>query len=353
MEKLKKFYKNKKVLVTGATGFKGAWLCFWLKKLGAKITGIGYNPNKNKNLFYQLELQKKINLHLIDIRNFNKIKKIVKKEKPSIIFHLAAQPLIYESYKKPMQTFDINYRGSLNIIELARTEKFIRSTIIVTSDKCYESNFSSKGFKETDLLGGVDPYSASKSSTEIMARAYRESFFKDKNSGISTGRAGNVIGGGDWSPNRLIPDCIRSLKTGKSILIRNPKFNRPWQLVLEPLKGYLILAQKQFNEPKKFSGAWNFGTRPNSLTDVQTIVKYLIMFWGQGKMKVKKNKIYEQENLQLNIKKAEKFLKWKPTYNIKRSVEMTTSWYFRVLMLKEDPKKVTSDQIESYMYDSK
>ena len=140
-----------------------------------------------------------------------------------------------------------------------------------------------------------------------MARAYRESFFKDKNSGISTGRAGNVIGGGDWSPNRLIPDCIRSLKTGKSILIRNPKFNRPWQLVLEPLKGYLILAQKQFNEPKKFSGAWNFGTRPNSLTDVQTIVKYLIMFWGQGKMKVKKNKIYEQENLQLNIKKAEKF----------------------------------------------
>ena len=353
MDKLKKFYKNKKVLVTGATGFKGAWLCFWLKKLGAKITGIGYNPNKNKNLFYQLELQKKINLHLIDIRNFNKIKKIVKKEKPSIIFHLAAQPLIYESYKKPMQTFDINYRGSLNIIELARTEKFIRSTIIVTSDKCYESNFSSKGFKETDLLGGVDPYSASKSSTEIMARAYRESFFKDKNSGISTGRAGNVIGGGDWSPNRLIPDCIRSLKTGKSILIRNPKFNRPWQLVLEPLKGYLILAQKQFNEPKKFSGAWNFGTRPNSLTDVQTIVKYLIMFWGQGKMKVKKNKIYEQENLQLNIKKAEKFLKWKPTYNIKRSVEMTTSWYFRVLMLKEDPKKVTSDQIESYMYDSK
>ena len=353
MDKLKKFYKNKKVLVTGATGFKGAWLCFWLKKLGAKITGIGYNPNKNKNLFYQLELQKKINLHLIDIRNFNKIKKIVKKEKPSIIFHLAAQPLIYESYKKPMQTFDINYRGSLNIIELARTEKFIRSTIIVTSDKCYESNFSSKGFKETDLLGGVDPYSASKSSTEIMARAYRESFFKDKNSGISTGRAGNVIGGGDWSPNRLIPDCIRSLKTGKSILIRNPKFNRPWQLVLEPLKGYLILAQKQFNEPKKFSGAWNFGTRPNSLTDVQTIVKYLITFWGQGKMKVKKNKIYEQENLQLNIKKAEKFLKWKPTYNIKRSVEMTTSWYFRVLMLKEDPKKVTSDQIESYMYDSK
>ena len=354
MDKLKKFYKNKKVLITGATGFKGAWLCFWLQKLGAKIIGVGFNPNKNKNLFYQLELQKKIKLHLIDVRNFNEIKKIVKKTKPSIIFHLAAQPLIYESYKKPMQTFDINYRGSLNIVELARTEKYIKSTIIVTSDKCYESNFSSKGFKETDLLGGVDPYSASKSSTEIMVRAYRESFFKNKkNTGISTGRAGNVIGGGDWSPNRLIPDCIKSLKTEKRIFIRNPKFNRPWQLVLEPLKGYLVLAQKQFNEPKKFSGAWNFGTRPNSLTDVQTIVKYLIIFWGRGKMKIKKNKIYEQENLQLNIKKAQKLLKWEPTYNIKESVKMTVSWYFRVLINKEDPKKVTSEQIETYMHDSK
>ena len=354
MVELKKFYKNKNVLITGATGFKGAWLSNWLLKLGANVTGVGYNPNKNKNLFYQLGLNKKIKLHLFDIRNFKKLQIVIKKSKPSIVFHLAAQPLIYESYKKPMLTFDINYRGSLNIMECVRNSNFTKSVVIVTSDKCYESNFSSKGFKETDPLGGVDPYSASKSSTEIMVRAYRESFFNKKNKvGISTGRAGNVIGGGDWSPKRLIPDCIKSLRLNKEILIRNPKFNRPWQHVLEPLKGYLILAKKQYHEPLKYSGAWNFGTRPNSLTDVKTLVNYMINFWGSGKMKIKKNNFYEQQNLQLNIKKAEKFLKWSPTYNIKNSVKMTIEWYFKVLQNKENPKKVTSDQIDKYTYDSK
>ena len=218
---------------------------------------------------------------------------------------MAAQPLIFESYKKPLETFDINFRGSLNILESARNKKFIKSVVIITSDKCYESNNSSKGFKETDLLGGVDPYSASKSSTEIMVRAYRESFFKSKNNikGISTARAGNVIGGGDWSQNRLIPDCIRSIMKGKKIVIRNPHFNRPWQHVLEPLKGYLILAKKQYEKPSNFSSAWNFGTNPNSLTTVKKIVEYIINFWGSGKLKIKKNKFYEQPNLQLNIKK--------------------------------------------------
>ena len=350
---LKKFYKNKKILVTGATGFKGAWLSNWLLKLGSKVTGVGYNPNKNKNLFYQLNLHKKINLHLFDVRDFKKLENVIKKVKPSLIFHLAAQPLIYESYKKPLLTFDVNFRGTLNLMECVRHSNFVKSVVIVTSDKCYESNSSSKGFKETDILGGIDPYSASKSSTEIMVRAYRESFFKKNNQiGVSTGRAGNVIGGGDWSPKRLIPDCIKSLKANKTIVIRNPKFNRPWQLVLEPLKGYLILAQRQYLDPIKYSGAWNFGTRPNSLTDVKTLVNYIINFWGTGKIKIKKNNFYEQQNLQLNIKKSEKYLKWKPTYNIKNSVKMTVDWYFRVLHKKEDPEKVTSDQIDQYTNDS-
>jgi len=354
MDELIKFYKNKKVLVTGATGFKGAWLCNWLIMLGADVFGIGYNPNKNKNLFYQLNLNKKIKLSLFDIRNYTKLKKIISKNKPSIIFHLAAQPLIYESYSKPLLTFDVNFRGSMNIVDIARTEKSIKSMIMVTSDKCYESNFSSKGFKENDLLGGIDPYSASKSTTEIMVRAYRESFFKKNNSiGISTARAGNVIGGGDWSPKRLIPDVIRYINQNKTILIRNPRFNRPWQLVLEPLKGYLILGKKQYFNPKKYSSAWNFGTKPNTLTDVKTIVTYLVNFWGKGKIKIKKNKFYEQENLQLNIKKSQKYLNWQPTYNVKDSVEITADWYFRILNNKEDPVKVTEDQIKKYMYDSK
>ena len=194
MNNLKKFYKNKKILVTGATGFKGAWLSQWLLKLESKIYGIGYNPNQNKNLFYKLNLHKKINIKLFDIRDYKKLNNLIKKIKPSIIFHLAAQPLIYESYKKPLLTFDINFRGTLNLLDISRNIKSVKSIVIVTSDKCYESNNSSKGFKEDDLLGGIDPYSASKSTTEMMVRAYRESFFKNKkNTGLSTARAGNVI----------------------------------------------------------------------------------------------------------------------------------------------------------------
>lgn len=354
MIKLERFYNKKKVVVTGATGFKGAWLCSWLLKLGANVYGIGYNPNKNKNLFYKLNLQKKIKLKIFDIRDYLKTYKYLKRIKPSIIFHLAAQPIIYDSYKKPLLTFDINFRGSLNIVESIRNIKSIKSAVIVTSDKCYESNNSSKGFKESDILGGIDPYSASKSSTEIMTRAYRESFFKKNNvRGISTARAGNVIGGGDWSSKRLIPDCIRSLLKNKTIEIRNPNYNRPWQHVLEPLKGYLILAFKQYMEPLKYSGAWNFGTKPNSLTNVKTIVNYIIKFWGKGKIKIEKNNFYEQKNLQLNINKSKKFLQWQPTYNIKNSIKMTIDWYFRVLKKKEDPNKVTLDQILQYSNDNK
>ena len=351
---MKKFYKNKKILVTGATGFKGAWLCRWLLELGAKVYGIGYNPNQNKNFFYKLNIKKKIKTSLFDIRDYNKLNILIKKFKPSIIFHLAAQPLIYESYKKPLLTFDINYRGTLNLLDISRNIKSIKSIIIVTSDKCYESNNSSRGFKENDLLGGIDPYSASKSSTELMVRAYRETYFKNKKkAGLSTVRAGNVIGGGDWSKNRLIPDCIRSLLKNKTITIRNPNFNRPWQHVLEPLRGYLMLAKKQYENPIKFSGAWNFGSMPNSLTNVKNIVNYIINFWGSGKFKLKKNQLYEQKNLQLNIKKAIKLIGWYPTYNIKESVKFTIDWYYRVHKLKENVEKVTVDQIRKYQNDNK
>ena len=354
-KKLKKFYNGKKVLITGVTGFKGTWLCSWLLELGAKITGLGYNPNLNKNLFYKLKLNNKINLKLFDIRDISKLNSLVKKTKPSIIFHLAAQPLIYESYKKPLETFDINSRGTLNILEVTRLNKFIKSVVIVTSDKCYENNYSTKGFKENDRLGGIDPYSASKASAEIAVKAYRESFFSKKNIvGISTGRAGNVIGGGDWSPKRLIPDSIKFLRKNKSIYLRNPNFNRPWQFVLEPIKGYLLLGLKQFYNPKKYSGAWNFGTERNSVTSVKKIVEYIIEFWGSGKLKInKQKKFYEQENLQLNIQKSKRILNWKPTYNIKQSVYVTVDWYNQVLNNKKSPIDITNEQINRYMDESK
>jgi len=354
MEKMKKFYKNKKVLVTGATGFKGAWLCSWLLKLGAKVYGTGFNPNQNKNLFYKLSLQKKIDLNIFDIRDLKKLNNFVNASRPSIIFHLAAQSLIYKSYDKPLLTFEVNCLGTLNILEVAKKFKFVKSLVSITSDKCYENQGWTRGYKETDILGGIDPYSASKASAELIIRAYRESFFNGKkNCGISSARAGNVIGGGDWSAKRLIPDCIRSLRKNIPIKLRNPNFNRPWQFVLEPLKGYLILAKKQYENPKNFSGAWNFGTEPKSITNVKKIVEHMIEFWGSGSLKIQKvKKFYEQHNLQLDIKKAKKKLKWLPTYNIKDSVKVTTEWYYRVLEKKEDPTFVTNFQIEDYMYEN-
>tara|TARA_B100000963_G_scaffold53222_1_gene41360 strand:- start:2521 stop:3582 length:1062 start_codon:yes stop_codon:yes gene_type:complete len=350
MEKLKKFYKNKSVLVTGATGFKGSWLCIWLLNFGAKVYATGFNPNKNKTLFNSLNLSKKTNLKIFDIRDLNKIDNLVKKTKPQIIFHLAAQPLVIDSYKKPYLTFDINFRGTLNILEVAKKYKFIKSVVCVTSDKCYENVGKLKGYKETDMLGGIDPYSASKSSAELLIRSYIESFFKKNKRGLSSVRAGNVIGGGDWSNNRLIPDCIRSLSNNKKILLRNPNFSRPWQLVLEPLKGYLFLAKKQFEEPLKFSGAWNFGTETKNSVSVKKIVELIINFWGNGKIKLlNKNKFHEQQNLQIDSSKAKKFLSWKTTYNTKKAVEVTTEWYSKILRSKKSAEDVTKQQIKEYM----
>ena len=337
MVKIKKFFKNKKILVTGATGFKGAWLCLWLKILGAKVYGIGNNPNSNKKLFYELGLNKKIKTVLFDIRDFKKLEKFVQRTKPSIIFHLAAQPIIFTSYQKPLETFDINVRGTLNVLELIKKNKFIKSSIFITSDKCYENIGKIVSYKENDRLGGVDPYSASKSAAELTIRAYRESFFKSTSQAISSVRAGNVIGGGDWSQNRLIPDVIRSLLNKKKIVIRNPNFNRPWQHVLEPLRGYLLLAKYQYENPIKYASSWNFGTRPNSVTSVIEIVNYITKFWKKGQTTLKKNKkYYEQKNLQLSIAKAKKFLKWWPTYSVEKSVRITAEWYYNV---KEKNKK--------------
>ena len=351
MDKLKKFYKNKKVLVTGATGFKGSWLCSWLLKLGAKVYGTGYSPNQNKNLFYDLNLNNRINLKIFDIRDYRRLKNFIYYSKPKIIFHLAAQSLVYNSYQKPLITFDINCRGTLNILEITKKYKFIKSVVLITSDKCYENVGKIKRYKESDMLGGVDPYSASKGAAELIIRSYRESFFKNKKKcGVSSARAGNVIGGGDWSKKRLIPDCIRSLIKNEAILLRNPNFSRPWQLVLEPLKGYLILAKKQFENPLKYSGAWNFGTERKSTTSVKQIAKYIVNYWGKGKIRtIRNNKFYEQQNLQIDSNKAKKKLGWVPTYNTEKSLKVTTDWYQKVLRKRKNSIDVTNEQIENYM----
>ena len=351
MKKIKSFYKNKKILVTGATGFKGSWLCSWLLKLGAKVYGAGFNINQKKKLFYKLNLNNRINLKTFDIRDYGKLKNFIYFSKPSIIFHLAAQPIIYKSYQNPCDTFDINCRGTLNILEITKKYKFIKSVVLVTSIDVYKNVGKIKGYKETDMLGGVDPYSASKAISELMIRAYRESFFKNKKScGISSASAGNVIGGGDWSEKRLIPACIRSLIKNKVILLRNPNSVRPWQFVLEPLKGYLILAKKQFENPSNYSDAWNFAPDSKSAIDVQKIVKYMINFWGKGKMKtMKNNNFYERKHLRIDAKKAKKNLNWFSTYDIKNTVKITTEWYLKVLKRGVNPRNITDEQIENYM----
>ena len=344
------FYQKKKILITGATGFKGAWLSLWLHLLKAKVYGIGFNPNRNRNLFYKLRLVKKIKLYNLDIKDYKRLQKLIKKINPEIVFHMAAQPLILEGYKKPYETYLINSIGTLNIIDILRKLKNIRSIVCVTSDKCYQSNNSTKGFIESDKLGGEDPYSGSKANAEIIVNTYLKSFFNKKKCGLASARAGNVIGGGDWSKDRLIPDSIKALISNKTIVLRNPKFNRPWQHVLEPLNGYLILAKSLYQNPKKFSGSWNFGSEKNTVTDVLTIVKKIINIWGKGKIKYNKtNKYYEQKNLQLNISKSKKYLNWNPRLSIMKSVEMTINWYKQILVDKKKPDKVTIEQILSFM----
>lgn len=345
----KSFYKNKKILITGATGFKGAWLCMWLKILGSKVYGIGHNPNRNKNLFYSLNLHKEINLSILDVRNFSKLCKKIKSIKPEIIFHLAAQPLILESYKKPFETYNVNSNGTLNILESIKNTKSVKTLILVTSDKCYQSNSSTKGFKEEDKLGGEDPYSGSKACAEIIANTYYKSFFSKKNIGVATVRAGNVIGGGDWSKDRLIPDCINSILKNKTIKLRNPLFNRPWQHVLEPLNGYLMLAEKLYKNSKKYSGPWNFGSKKNTVTNVLTIVRRIVKKWGKGRITFKKQKFYEQVNLQLNINKSQQILQWKPKLTILESVDFTVEWYKKILTEKADVVKITKYQINKFM----
>ena len=349
------FYKNKKILITGATGFKGSWLCLWLKMLGANVYGVGLKPINKDDLFNKIELQKKIKYKFFDIRDINSLDLIFKKFKPTIVFHLAGQPIVTNSYLEPLYTFDVNIMGTANILELTKKYTFVKSAIFITSDKCYENKEQSTGYKETDEIGGKDPYSASKAAAEILIRSYRESFFKKKKiTGIASTRAGNVIGGGDLTNARIVPDCIKSLIKNKKILIRNPNSNRPWQHVLEPLRGYLMLGMKLYKYPKKYSSAWNFGSDAKSATDVRKIANLIVETWGNGKLVFSKKKgVFEHNLLQLNINKSKKYLNWKPVYSVKKSVIETTNWYKYVFVNKKNAYEISKKQILEYMNDCK
>ena len=323
----KNYWKNKKVLITGHTGFVGSWLSLVLKFYNSKVYGISLKPHTKPSIFNILKINKIIKQnHYANINNYHKLNKIVEKIEPDVIFHLAAQPLVKLSIEKPIETFKTNIIGTINICEISRKLKNLKKLVLITTDKCYRNIDSNKiiFFNEDDPLGGTDPYSASKSCAEISTNSYRNIFFKTSKVKVTTARAGNIIGGGDWADDRLIPDIYRAIYNKKLLKIRYPKATRPWQHVLDVVNGYLILAES------KYSGPWNFGPNIKKSFNVLNILKKI-----KEKNKNLKWEIInpiekqESENLNLNINKAKKYLKWKPLWDIKRAVDETDQWYYR------------------------
>lgn len=339
MKSLEKLYRNKKILITGHTGFKGAWLSIWLNKLGSKVYGISLPENK-ASLFKRCGIKKlfKNNDQYQDIRNYKKYREKILKINPEIIFHMAAQPIVKSGYDDPLYTFETNILGTANTINISRDLKFLKSLIIITTDKCYKDS-KKKGYTEEDVLGGYDPYSSSKACAELITDSMRNSYFNNTNVQVSTVRAGNVVGGGDWSDKRLVSDMIKSIENRNFFLVRNPSFVRPWQHVLDPLFGYMILATKS----KKFSGAWNFGPQKGDISVKKFIQKLSENFKSKIKIKiVKKSKSFKETNiLNLNIDKSMKHLNWKPKINIDLAARLTAEWY-------ENSFKFNSDELYNY-----
>ena len=349
------FYKNKTVLLTGATGFKGSWMALWLYEMGANVIDYSLAPLTNEDHFNLLNLENKITHIQGDILDHVKLKDVFTNYKPEIVFHLAAQALVQLSYDEPKLTFDTNVAGSVNVLEAVRATSSIRSFIYVTSDKAYKNKEWTWGYRENDELGGHDPYSASKAAAEIIFSSYNDSFFsKNKFLGVGTVRAGNVIGGGDWALDRIIPDCIRSLRTNKPIVIRNPYATRPWQHVLEPLSGYLLLGMKLYQDPKNYSGAWNFGPNIKSIKTVKELSDKVIHVFGKGELDLQydKNDNHEASILHLNCDKSNSKLSWYPTWDFDATIKRTVNWYICHLN-GDDPQDLTMSDINEFLKEQK
>jgi CDP-glucose 4,6-dehydratase len=320
-------YKNRRVLITGHTGFKGSWLALWLKNLGAKITGLALTPDTTPSHWDLLNLD--IDDRRVDVRDFKAVSDAVYSSSPEIIFHLAAQPLVRRSYKDPLETWSTNVIGTANILEACRQTSGVRAVVVVTTDKCYENQGKKFGYREEDRLGGRDPYSASKASAELVVSSYRNSFFDHKSEPLlASARAGNVIGGGDWSEDRLIPDLVRAINSEAMLKVRYPKATRPWQHVLEPLSGYLCLGQKLLEGKKEFAEAWNFGPDDRGNLTVEMILFRLKEQWSSVNWQVIDSpQPHEEILLQLNSNKAFQVLNWKPVWSFQQGLSATIEWY--------------------------
>ncbi len=343
-------YRGRRVLVTGDTGFKGAWLCAWLESMGAEVAGFALPPEGEDPLYTRLGLADRIRHVDGDLRNGDAVARLIDDVRPDIVFHLAAQSLVLRGYREPKETFDTNVGGSVNLLEAVRLSPDVRALVYVTSDKCYENQERATGYREDDRLGGDEPYSASKAAAEIVFRAYARSYFDTKkNFGAVSVRAGNVIGGGDWAENRIVPDCIRALAAGETIALRNPDAVRPWQHVLDPLAGYLTLGARLLESPDSVSGAWNFGPDEKDIRPVHDLAARIVDSWGSGQTEAARNADAPHETtlLYLDSRKATERLGWRPRWTFDEAVRQTVAWY-RAVIGGEDAAAVTMRQIEQF-----
>jgi CDP-glucose 4,6-dehydratase len=349
-------YAGRRVLVTGHTGFKGAWLCEWLLGLGARVHGLALAPEE-RSLFGALALARRMTHTVVDLRHPAAVRAMVAALRPEIVLHLAAQPLVRLSYREPVETFATNVLGTAHLLDAVRAGGFPCSVVVVTSDKCYANDGRPRAFREDDPLGGHDPYSASKAAAEIVAASYRDSFFAhDTQVALASARAGNVIGGGDWAADRIVPDAMRALESGRPIPVRNPGFTRPWQHVLEPLGGYLLLgarleaarAARDAAALKKFGGAFNFGPEPGATRTVRELVEAVLKSWpGKWEQAAQEKHLPEAPLLSLDIAKARALLGWRPRWDFARTVSETVAWY-RAVHEKKDAVAETQKQIAGY-----
>ncbi len=350
MHKINKIFKNKKILITGNTGFKGSWLSVWLNNYKAKLYGISLKPNTDPSMFKILKMNSFIKTFYLDITNEKKLKEKIKEIQPDFIFHFAAQPLVFKSLQDPINTFKSNTFGTLNLLNAVKDLKNKCTILMITSDKSYYNKEWIWGYREEDRIGGIDPYSASKSCAEIIIKSYFETFLKHKkNLRLGIARAGNVIGGGDWSSDRLIPDSIKAWIKKNNVIIRNPNSTRPWQHVLEPLGGYLIFASMLNNSSKLNGQVFNFGPNANNDYTVLDLVKESVKHWKNIKWKIKNNKNIESSLLKLNCDKANKLLNWYPSLNFEDTIKLTINWYKEYYFNKSNMYSVTNDDINFYI----
>lgn len=342
------FWNNKKVLITGHSGFKGAWLAFILKKFGAQVTGYSLEPPTTPNLFTLINLDSEINSVIGDVRDLEKLQRVFEEIKPEIVFHLAAQPIVLEGYKNPVATYSTNVMGTVNVLECIRQSESVKSFVNVTTDKVYRNNEWCWGYRETDELNGIDPYSNSKSCAELVTHCYGRSFFSAREVAISTVRAGNVIGGGDFAEFRIIPDCVRAALQGKAIEVRNPNSVRPYQHVLEPLFAYMMIAAAQFAD-KKFAGSYNVGPAEDDTVTTGRLAEIFCRSWGEGLTWESQavNQPKEANFLKLDCSKIKSVFDWQPRWNIKNAVEKSVEWY-KIYRDGGDIVQCMNRQVEEY-----